>query len=220
MLARKKQYYIVGIDEVGRGCLVGTVVVAAVALMQGVRYKFQGLRLKDSKKLSEKQRAAWFRWIKTQNIFYAVARCQPKTIDRINISRAANRAATRALKKLLVNSKWQIENRKSRLNVLLDGGLYLNKITNYHLPITNCRTIVRADEKYNCVKLASIVAKVHRDKFMKRIHKKYPKYGFDRHVGYGTKIHIRAIKKYGLCELHRLSFVGNIYRMSRPACLG
>jgi len=162
-------------------------------------------KLRDSKKLTGKQREEWARYIKNHpRIFYAVARCRPKTIDKINISQAANRAAARALKKL-----WLMIGGGNVRNVLLDGGLYINNPTSImeHL---DPQTIIKGDEKYNCVKLASIVAKVCRDKFMKKIHKKYPEYGFNRHVGYGTKAHIRAIKKRGPCDLHRLTFLSGL----------
>ena len=192
--------------------MAGPVTVAALALPP--KFKLKSLKLKvklrDSKKLSAKQRERFFEAAKKHpQIFYARANVYPKTIDRINISQAANLAATRALKKLLVNSKWQIVNRKSKINVFLDGGLYLNKIANYHLPVTSCRTVVRGDEKYNAIKLASIVAKVNRDRIISRNHCDYPIYGFAQHKGYGTRLHIKAIKKHGICELHRLTFIKN-----------
>ncbi len=228
--------YLVGIDEVGRGCLAGPVTVAAVALPVELRIRNYELgKLKDSKKLTAIQRERWWHWIKSKSparksdrsihnsppkadaplaqkfilrdlIFYAKASVHPKIIDRINISQAANLAATRALKK--VCSMLDVRNVGS---VLLDGGLYLNNPT---LIIAHLepRTITKGDEKFNCVKLASIVAKVHRDRIMKRLHKKFPQYGFDEHVGYGTKAHIASIKKYGYCELHRWTFLKNFVK--------
>ncbi len=204
--------FILGIDEVGRGCLAGPVVVAACALPVNLKFKSFKFKVpfKDSKKLSARQREEWFQWVKANpKISYAKASVYPKIIDRMNISQAANLAATRALKRLLANIFFFLANSK----VILDGGLFVNQKSllagGYTL---NPRTIVKADEKFNCVKLASIVAKVHRDKIMRRNHKKFPQYGFDQHVGYGTKIHVAAIRKHGYCELHRLSFLGNFVK--------
>ncbi len=206
--------YLVGIDEVGRGPLAGPVTVAAAAVPG--KFKVRNLKLKvklkDSKKLSAKQREEWMRWIRgqgleegdEQRIFYATASVYPKVIDRINISQAANLAATRALLKV-----HKFISHKFISSVLLDGGLYIKNANNLKLKTNNLKTIARGDEKFNCIKLASIVAKVRRDKAMKKLHKKYPIYGFDEHMGYGTKRHIRAIKKHGISEAHRLSFIQN-----------
>ena len=197
----KKKIICIGIDEVGRGPLAGPVMVAVLALPAGGKFK----NLRDSKKLSSKQREKWSAWIKEQKIPFATASVYPKVIDRINVSRAANLAATRAFKKVMELCGYEL----SKVRVLLDGGLYLNRILNPKSYILNPRTVVRGDEKYNCIKVASIVAKVKRDRIMKRNHKKYPQYGFDEHKGYGTKKHIVAIKKHGICKLHRLTFVKN-----------
>lgn len=214
----KNPRYVVGVDEVGRGCLAGPVTVAAVAAPVNSKFEIRNSKLKlkvplkDSKKLTAEKREEWFKYIKNHpKIFYAKASVYPKIIDRINITQAANLAATRALKKLLATSDWRLVNGK--LKVLLDGGLFVNQkslITSGHALVA--RTIVKGDEKFNCVKLASIVAKVSRDRVMRRNHKKFPQYGFDQHVGYGTKTHIAVIKKHGYCELHRLSFLKNFVK--------
>jgi len=241
--SRNRRNYIIGIDEVGRGALAGPVVVAAVAAP--IKFKIQNSKLRikkktknsaflilnsklaplrDSKKLSSKQREEWFKWIKKHtnklknvSMFYAVESVSPKIIDKINISQAANLAATSALKALIKNYKLRIQNCK----VYLDGGLYLralrienrelrsdNKIKNCNSQssILNSQTIIKGDEKIPAIALASIVAKVHRDKLMKRLHKKYSRYDFINNVGYGVKKHIKAIKKYGLSPIHRKSF--------------
>lgn len=201
--------YIIGIDEVGRGPLAGPVTVAAVAARVN-------LKLKDSKKLSPKQREIWFDYIKesqkskakSQRLYYAIASVSPKVIDRINISKAANLAATRAFQKL-VNSyaiaSVLTKNNNVNVKIFLDGGLYLKKLqtTNYKL---KTKTIIRGDEKIPAISLASIVAKVTRDRMMRKLHKKYPRYAFDQHKGYGTKKHFKAIKKYGPSPIHRKSF--------------
>ncbi|OGY62300.1 MAG: hypothetical protein A2745_03660 [Candidatus Harrisonbacteria bacterium RIFCSPHIGHO2_01_FULL_44_13] len=215
--------YTIGIDEVGRGPLAGPVVVAAVAT---TKLKVSSLKfkvpLRDSKKLSARQREKWFEWIKLTNnqrqttnngykLLYATASVYPRVIDRINISRAANLAATRALARLLGS---RVKGMGSRVTVLLDGGLYLNEKSLLASGYTLYpRTIARGDEKYNCVKLASIVAKVKRDRLMRRYHKKFPQYGFNQHKGYGTGAHIAAIRRYGICPLHRLTFTGKFHNI-------
>ncbi len=204
-----KQKYIIGIDEVGRGPLAGPVTVAAIAATANFQKNFK-VKLKDSKKLSPKQREIWFKFVKENKIPFVVANVWPKTIDKINISRAANLAATRAARKLITNNK-QLTTKN--LKIFLDGGLFINlKLKNQksklQLKIKNFKiqTIIRGDEKIPAIALASIVAKVHRDTLMKRLHKKYPRYGFDKHKGYGTKLHYKNIKKYGISEIHRKSF--------------
>ena len=218
--SRNRRNYIIGIDEVGRGALAGPVTVVALALQINIRtsqvHKTCDVpKLKDSKKLSSKQREEWFKWIKKHtnklenvSMFYAVKSVSPKIIDKINISQAANLAATNALRRLIQNSEFRIQNYK----VYLDGGLYINKSkiknqkSKLQLKNIKIKTVIKGDEKIKAISLASIVAKVHRDKLMKRLHKKYPRYDFIHNVGYGTRKHIKAIKKYGLSPIHRKSF--------------
>lgn len=197
----------IGIDEVGRGPLAGPVVVCALALSQKIKKTKNHPPLRDSKKLSARQREEWSRIIQAdKRIKYALARVYPKTIDRINISKAANLAATRACLRLCRKLK-----ASDRTNVLLDGGLYLQSKTLVARDYTlNPRTIVRGDEKHLPIMLASIVAKVSRDRYMQKLHKKFPQYGFDMHKGYGTGAHYRALRRYGSCIIHRKSFVGNL----------
>lgn len=216
----KKTKYIIGIDEVGRGPIAGPVVVAAVAAPTKFRIQNAELKsknkpknskflilnsklakLKDSKKLSPKQREDWFKFIKKSALCYSIASVSPKVIDKINISRAANLAAKNAFKRLIKNSEFRIKDCKT----YLDGGLYLKglKAKSSKLKV---KTVIKGDEKIPAIMLASIIAKVTRDRLMLRLHKKYPKYGFDHHKGYGTKKHIKAIKKHGLTPIHRSSF--------------
>ncbi len=206
--------YIIGIDEVGRGPLAGPVVVCALALSPSANRQAQRAshktmsRLKDSKKLNVKQREAWFNWLKNSpDIHYSVARVYPRGIERLNISAAANLAATRAF--LKVCGALSLEHsRELTTKVYLDGGLYL-RVSPRDSRRWSVTTVVRGDQKFNAVKLASIVAKVTRDVFMNRMHQKFPDYGFDVHKGYGTKSHIAALKKYGPCPAHRTTFIGN-----------
>jgi ribonuclease HII len=191
--------WIVGIDEVGRGALAGPVVVAAAALPVGFRFGNHGLgKLKDSKKLSREQREAWFAYCLEKKIRYSLARVYPRQIEKRNISKAANMAAERAFgrlaKTILLGSE---------PNVFLDGGLFLGNSEQSK----NARTIIKGDEKINVIKLASIIAKVHRDNIMRRLAKRHSRYGFEIHKGYGTKVHLAALKKFGPTAVHRLTFV-------------
>ncbi len=201
-MARHKANYIIGIDEVGRGALAGPVAVAVVLAITNLKLQTPNpkLKLKDSKRLTAKQREIWFKYIKNELALpHAVIMVQSKIIDKVNISQAANLAATRAFKKLIKNLKPKNRN----YQVLLDGGLYIKKpkTKNYKL-----KTIIKGDEKIPAIMLASIMAKVSRDKRMRRLHKRYPQYDFINNVGYGTKKHIKAIKKFGPSPIHRKSF--------------
>lgn len=197
----------IGIDEVGRGPLAGPVVVCALALPIQLKIESEKRKIKDSKKLTALQRAVWYSWIKNNpKIKYAVARVNPKIIDRINITRAANRAAYRAYKKLNA----QIGHHSTSLpgsppSIIMDGGLCLPESIPH-------RVIVKADEKYPAVALASIIAKVTRDRSMLREHKRYPHYDFAQHKGYGTAAHRQALKRHGFCPLHRVTFLKKNYR--------
>ena len=194
--------YIIGIDEVGRGALAGPVVVAAVALPKGFSPRRNNMPpLKDSKQLSHSQRTKWLNYVKSDpHVFYASARVYQGKIDKKNISRAANIAASKALQRLLDQSPVK------KFSVILDGSLYLYDANHKKL---SSRTIIRGDERFISIKLASIVAKITRDEYMTRLHKKYPEYEFGRHKGYGTKLHKSMIKKYGVRDTHRLTFIKN-----------
>lgn len=196
--------YVIGIDEVGRGALAGPLSVGAVALRLGMGFdpvvlKGLKLHLRDSKKLTPKERERWVKYLRKRgDIEFRVASVSPKIVDRLNVSRAANLAATRAFEKLVDEPML-----KTKPLVFLDGGLYLRGDWGKRLRV---RTVVRGDEKINAVKLASIVAKVHRDRLMVRRHEKYPHYGFPKHKGYGTARHIRSLRRHGLSDIHRRSF--------------
>ena len=204
-MRKKTGKYLIGIDEVGRGALAGPVTVAAVLLPKKFQISKSKLQIKtklrDSKKLTLKQREIWFKYIKNHpKIFYATASVCPKIIDRINVSRAANLAAVRAFKKLISISNLS----SNQASVFLDGGLFL-KGSNFEN--FSKRTIVKGDEKIVAITLASIMAKVTRDNNMKRRNKNYPVYSFFMHKGYGTKNHFREIDIFGISRMHRLSFL-------------
>lgn len=183
-------HYICGIDEAGRGPLAGPVVVASVimprdSMIDGVN---------DSKKVSEKKREKLYEQIIEEAISYGVGIIDQKEIDEINILNATKKGLTTSLKEL--NVKPDV--------ILVDA---LNKIDTLGIPY---RSIIKGDAKAYSISAASIIAKVTRDRIMRQWDEVYPMYGFGNHKGYGTKVHIQAIKEYGLCPIHRRSFVKNI----------
>lgn len=203
----------------GRGPLAGRIFVSSVLIPhklnlfllrfrngdKALHARFNLPRLTDSKKLSGKQRQEWFKWAKQNNVRYTVSAVSPKVIDRINIARACNRAAQRAVLRLLDKNKIK------RARVFADAGISIKPIDG----IASFKSFPKADEIVPAVSLASIIAKVKRDREMTRLHKKYPRYGFDSHKGYGTKKHIRAIKKYGSSPIHRLTFIKKFHKIHR-----
>ena len=183
----EKIQYICGIDEAGRGPLAGPVVVAAVimpkdSLIEGVN---------DSKKVSEKKREKLYEQIIEEAISYEVAIIDQKEIDAVNILNATKEGLTKAVQGLTVKPQ----------KILVDA---LQKIDTCGIPYVS---IVKGDAKCYSIAAASILAKVTRDRIMRQWDEVYPQYGFAKHKGYGTKAHIEAIQQYGLCPLHRLSFV-------------
>lgn len=205
---RKKGYkVIVGLDEVGRGSLGGPVTAAAVTVQQFSIFNPQFLKeLKDSKKLSPRKRKEIFEMLKNSpKVKWGTGRASEKVIDKINIFQATKLAMKRAVNNLISRSKKNPKGclagqRKLKINLLLIDG-------NFGIPLSVIqKSIIKGDEKVFLIKLASIIAKVTRDKAMLRYHKKYPKYRFDKHKGYGTKLHFKMLKKYGPCKIHRKSF--------------
>jgi ribonuclease HII len=184
-LTNPKLMITVGVDEVGRGCLVGNVVTAAVILPEN----FYLPELTDSKKLSAKKREKLYQ-ILTKNCLWAIGEANAKEIDEINILQATMRAMKRAVLKL--NTKYN--------QLLVDG--------NRCPDLPNCTAIIKGDLTQPCISAASIIAKVTRDKQMLALDAIYPHYGFAQHKGYGTKQHLQSLKKHGvLPQHHRLSFV-------------
>ena len=197
--------WIIGIDEVGRGPLAGPITLAVVAarvenLESGIWNLASLTGIKDSKKLSAMQREIWNKKIRGKFV-YTISSVRPCTIDKKGISYAAKLAIALCIQKL--NSRFQILD--SKYLIVLDGGLFAPP------EYKNQQTIVKGDEKVPIIAAASIIAKVHRDRYMTRLAKKYPAYGFEKHKGYGTKMHCEMIKKYGLSEAHRGSFCKSIF---------
>lgn len=192
---------IVGIDEVGRGPIAGPVAVCAFRckpdFFSTVDIKTP---LRDSKKLSKKQREEWFVYLqkckKEKLCDYNVAYVSPEHIDKYGIAPAIRKALATALAKVAPDA--------NDVFVYLDGGL--------KAPETYAKqeTTIKGDELYPVISCASIVAKVSRDGVMTKFAEEYPEYGFEKHSGYGTKAHYDALKKHGITVLHRKTFLGNI----------
>ena len=190
MLSYEKELYeqgfnlIAGIDEVGRGPLVGPVVAASVILPKN----FYLEEINDSKKLSEKKSEKLYEIIKENAISIGIGIVDEKRIDEINIYEATKEAMLSAIK-----------NSKIKPDYLLIDAMKLDT----DIPFLS---IIKGDTKSESIAAASIIAKVTRDNMMKQLHKKYPEYCFDKNKGYGTKKHIEALKEYGILNEHRLSF--------------
>ena len=176
---------IVGVDEVGRGSLIGPVYAAAVILKKSINKKL----LKDSKSLSKSKREILSNYIK-QNSIWTVGKASVKEIDRINILQASLLAMKRAIKKI-----------KKKPDIILIDGNQLPEIKNYKL-----RSIVKGDQKIPSISAASIIAKVTRDKMITNLGKKFKGYNWDKNFGYGTKQHLKAIENLGITSHHRKTF--------------
>lgn len=190
---QKVSEYIIGIDEAGRGPLAGPVVVAGVAIKRRAASRLHLLRgIKDSKKLTPKKREELFSTIVSHSsIRWHAARISPRVIDKINIAQATNLGVKRVFQKLA----------QGNTHAFLDGSLSLPSRFSHEV-------IIKGDERIPVIAAASIIAKVTRDRIMRRFHKKFPLYGFHAHKGYGTKLHCYRIKQYGHSPIHRLSFLG------------
>jgi ribonuclease HII len=174
-----------GIDEAGRGPLAGPVAAACVILPKDIF--IEGLN--DSKKLSSKKRESLYEFIINNAISYSIAFADEKCIDEINILNATKKAMKDAVKSMGIEP-----------DILLIDALKLEDINIPQIPI------IKGDAKSVSIAAASILAKVSRDRLIDEIGSIYPEYMFERHKGYGTKQHIEAIKKYGICPIHRVSF--------------
>lgn len=188
-LIEKGYKNICGVDEAGRGPLAGPVCAAAVILKQGDIIE----DVNDSKKLSEKKREELFDIIKERAVAYNVAWASVDEIENINILNATLLAMKRAVEGLEIPADY----------VIIDG----NKTPKLNIP---CEYIIKGDAKSMSIAAASILAKVSRDRLMIEYSKKYPEYKFEKHKGYGTKIHKEALLKYGACDIHRKSFLKKI----------
>ena len=191
---------IAGIDEAGRGPLAGPVVVACVVMPRDSM--IEGVN--DSKKVSEKKREKLYEQITEEALGFGVGIISQEEIDRINILNATKEGLTAAIKEMEKDLQEKQRRFEKPEIILVDA---LTKIDTDHIPY---KSIIKGDAKSYSIAAASIVAKVTRDRIMRAWDEVYPMYGFEKHKGYGTAAHIAAIKEYGLCPLHRRSFVKNI----------
>lgn len=196
MKSRFKNTCVVGVDEVGRGPLAGPLAVGALLVKAKNKGVLRGVR--DSKKLTAEAREIWYRKIcaleRKGKLAYKVAFVSARTIDEKGISHALRRAVGSCLRRLGADADTA---------VILDGALYAPKF------YVRQRTIVRGDEKHAVIAAASIMAKVRRDRRMRLLSKRYPLYLFDVHKGYGTKFHYARLRRHGLSDIHRRSFLKN-----------
>ena len=189
---------IAGTDEAGRGPLCGPVVAAAVILPK--TYKLEGVN--DSKKISEKKREKIYEEIVQEAIAYGVGIIDQEEIDKINILNATKKGLTIAIRQM--EEKLEEKNIKKPDVILVDA---LTGIDTLGIPY---KSIIHGDAISYSIACASIIAKVTRDRIMRKMDEMYPQYGFAKHKGYGTATHMQAIRENGLCPLHRRSFVKNI----------
>jgi len=180
-----------GTDEAGRGPLAGDVFAAAVILKEGVT--IDGIN--DSKKLTEKKRNQLFDEIKEKSLAWCIATASVEEIEEINILNAAMLAMRRAVEGLGVKPSL----------VIADG----NKCPD--IPETEVQSLVKGDGTSASIAAASVLAKVARDRYMEEMAEKYPEYAFEKHKGYGTKLHYQMIDEHGPSEIHRMSFLKKYY---------
>ena len=176
---------VAGVDEVGRGSLVGPVYAAAVILNKSINKRL----LKDSKTITKNRRVLLSNYIK-KNSIWAIGKASKNEIDKINILQASLLAMKRAIQKL----------KKKPSHILIDGNK-LPVLNNYKL-----KAIIKGDQKIPSISAASVIAKVSRDKFIISLSKKNVGYNWDQNLGYGTKQHLKAIKKLGANKHHRKTF--------------
>lgn len=190
MLDYEKKYkgkLVAGVDEAGRGPLAGPVVCACAVMPMDEDKIVEGVN--DSKKLSAKKREELFGKIVERAISYSIVEIDEKTVDKINILQATKLGMKKAVEGLSVTP-----------DIVLIDAVKIDT----DLPQEN---IIKGDALSYNIAAASILAKVHRDRLMESLDKKYPEYGFAKHKGYGTKQHIEALKKYGKCKIHRETFI-------------
>ena len=189
--AAKGYKAVCGVDEAGRGPLAGPVCAAAVILPENTI--IEGVN--DSKKLSEKKREALFDVIKEQALSYSIAFASVEEIEEMNILNATMLAMKRAVEGLDVKADY----------AMIDG----NRLPNLDI---DSEFIIKGDAKSMSIACASILAKVSRDRLLYKYAEEFPEYSFDKHKGYGTKLHVEALRTYGPCPVHRMSFLKKILK--------
>jgi ribonuclease HII len=177
-------FFIVGVDEVGRGCLAGPVVAAAVIIKEPI------LGIMDSKKLTKKRREELDKLIRDNAIAYGIGLTEIADVNKQGLTYAVSNAMRNAIKSINLDYE----------KIIIDGNY------NYLPDYPNVEVVVKADDTIPAVSAASILAKVYRDNLMIDMSKEFPEYGFEKHVGYGTKYHLDMIKKFGPCNQHRMFY--------------
>lgn len=220
----------IGIDEVGRGPLAGPVTLGIVVCEVNLYKKLKKDRNlpvigKDSKKLKPEEREKYHNYLKnllskvpfgtyrgraSVDFRYEVIHVSNVNIDKIGISKCIKRAIETGLNKIARDFGLKLDDLASKSEIKLDGGLHMPK--DFESKFYKWSTIIKGDEKEKIIAWASILAKVERDNLMKKASKKYPEYGFEKHVGYGTKYHREMIKIKGISEFHRVSFCKNLIK--------
>ena len=195
-----------GTDEAGRGCLAGPVTAAAIILPEN----FENIILNDSKQLSEKAREKLRPIIEEQAVSFAVTHLEPLIIDEINILNASMKAMQECILKLNPTPEFIIVDGNRPLNGKLGmkqktGKIFTTEEIELLISIPNT-SIIKGDSKYLSIAAASVLAKTYRDEYMDKIHEEFPMYNWKKNKGYPTVEHREAIKKYGTCKYHRMSF--------------
>lgn len=178
---------ILGLDEVGRGCWAGPLVAGAIILDDS---KVAPITLRDSKKLSKRQLTVLDAWIRQEATDYGIGWVSPAEVDSLGLTEAVRLAMQRAVSDIQSHCD----------QIIVDGHI------NYLDQDPRSKAIIRADDSVPAVSAASIIAKVARDSHMAQMALEYPSYGFDSHVGYGTKLHITALQQHGVTPIHRRSY--------------
>lgn len=203
------QRFVIGVDEVGRGPIAGPVCVGAFIIHDYSILQYAPHVLRDSKKLTPQKRNDWVKYLnnckKKDKCSFAYSFVSAQVIDKIGIARAIKNALASSIKKIekeiIIDNKITPEDFYQNTTVLLDGGLRAPK------EYIHQQTIIKGDEKEPVIALASIIAKVARDKYMEKVSNLYPKHDFSTHKGYGTKAHYKSIQSHGRTVLHRHTFL-------------
>lgn len=207
-IAWKKGFLVAGIDEVGRGAFAGPLTFAAICFKPTKNKRklkrLEDLGINDSNKLTPKKREALSKVIKNEAFLYHIVDINHSEIDKTGIAESTRRA----VRKLATD----LQKKTNKKLYLLIDAFYVKYVKG--VGIKNQKAIVHGDQKSISIAAASIIAKVHRDKLMKKLAKKYPNYGLDKHKGYGTKAHREMIKKYGPSKIHRQLFLRKMLKLN------
>jgi ribonuclease HII len=210
-LWKREQFFVAGVDEVGRGCLSGPVVAGVVVWPRMSGKDINRLGINDSKKLTPKQREQLSVEIKKRCLYWSIGEASVTDINSLGIVRSTQKAMRRAvgnIRNMINKDRSNSENSNPNNIYLLLDAFYLKHMSG--VGIKNQNAIIKGDCKSISIASASIVAKVYRDEIMRKLSKRYPEYGWERNMGYGTKEHRQALLKIGPCKLHRRLFISKI----------